>query len=380
MAQSFTNGARGGGNARSWGGTEIYGGFGGGGGGGGLSAGGGGGYSGGGPGTWSSPQQGGGGGSYNNGTSAVNENGGSGGATLSGSGRVTITVQAPAGGGGGGGGAAITLISGTTYDATGIGAVVSIDDLNTAMTTASLPNFGYLRYIIAKSTGNQTITVAYRRSGSGVSQSAFSTLGAAAAYTSGISTLLFYGNDDHDSLFMDADGEGILARSNTNSLAGSQWDSFRGASATASNTSLDSAVLYPGSAFAGSNGTFVAFPKTTSGVWINLNGNQYKVNNLTAQSWDGTSQSVIGAGAPTNSLYTISDGVNQFIIGRWNQTAARLCTVDLTSGAITTQGITWSSAPTQAPASICGVYPINHKSLLSLVVPVLPATACVPIS
>jgi hypothetical protein len=91
MAKSFVNGGQGGGNARSWGGTEIYGGFGGGGGGGGLAAGGGGGYSGGGAGTWSSPQQGGGGGSYNSGTSPVNETGNTGSATLTGAGKVTIT-------------------------------------------------------------------------------------------------------------------------------------------------------------------------------------------------------------------------------------------------------------------------------------------------
>ena len=72
-AQSFTDTSypsRGGRNGRSWGGAEIYGGFGGGGGGGGLAAGGGGGYSGGGSGNWSSQQGGGGGGSYN--SSSIN--------------------------------------------------------------------------------------------------------------------------------------------------------------------------------------------------------------------------------------------------------------------------------------------------------------------
>jgi hypothetical protein len=72
-AQSFTDTSypsRGGRNGRSWGGVEIYGGFGGGGGGGGLAAGGGGGYSGGGSGSWSSDQGGGGGGSYN--SSSIN--------------------------------------------------------------------------------------------------------------------------------------------------------------------------------------------------------------------------------------------------------------------------------------------------------------------
>jgi hypothetical protein len=104
MAQSFLNGGRGGGNARSWGGAEIYGGFGGGGGGGGLAAGGGGGYSGGGAGQWSSPQQGGGGGSFNSAPSgAVNEAGNTGQATLSGAGRVVISPLETSPGGGGGG-------------------------------------------------------------------------------------------------------------------------------------------------------------------------------------------------------------------------------------------------------------------------------------
>jgi hypothetical protein len=74
-AQSFTDASypgRGGRNGRSWGGAEIYGGFGGGGGGGGLAGGGGGGYSGGGCGHWSDRGQGGGGGSYNSGTSQSN--------------------------------------------------------------------------------------------------------------------------------------------------------------------------------------------------------------------------------------------------------------------------------------------------------------------
>jgi hypothetical protein len=104
-SKSFVNGGRGGRKSLSWGGSEIFGGFGGGGGGGGLACGGGGGYSGGGGGTWSSPQQGGGGGSFNSAPSgAVNEAGNTGGATLSGAGRVVITPveTAPAGGGGGG--------------------------------------------------------------------------------------------------------------------------------------------------------------------------------------------------------------------------------------------------------------------------------------
>lgn len=123
-AKSFTNGGRGGRKSFSWGGSEIFGGFGGGGGGGGLACGGGGGYSGGGGGTWSSPQQGGGGGSFNSGSSAINEAGGTGSATRSGPGQVIITPPAPAGGGtGGGGGGSPALFSFTTFTFTSAGTV-----------------------------------------------------------------------------------------------------------------------------------------------------------------------------------------------------------------------------------------------------------------
>lgn len=85
-SKSFVNGGVGGRKSLSWGGVEIYGGFGGGGGGGGLACGGGGGYSGGGGGTWSSPQQGGGGGSYITGTNQTTTVG-----TGTGAGSVIIT-------------------------------------------------------------------------------------------------------------------------------------------------------------------------------------------------------------------------------------------------------------------------------------------------
>ena len=93
MATAWSKGMKGGGNARSWSGTDWVGGFGGGGGGGGLASGGGGGYSGGGSGTWSASQAGGGGGSYlaTASTSTTATNGGAGLAIVTGNGKVTIT-------------------------------------------------------------------------------------------------------------------------------------------------------------------------------------------------------------------------------------------------------------------------------------------------
>ena len=94
QSMSWAYGMKGSENARSWGGPQIYGGFGGGGGGGGLAAGGGGGYSGGGSGSWSSQQSAGGGGSYANTTLMANilrTNGGSVGAQITGNGKVIVT-------------------------------------------------------------------------------------------------------------------------------------------------------------------------------------------------------------------------------------------------------------------------------------------------
>jgi hypothetical protein len=332
--------------------TTDCGGFGGGAGGGGsgLSGGGGGGYSGGGgganwPGTGNPGHGGGGGGgSYWTGTLQSATAGGNTAGSVaslsngftSANGYVKITILN-----------GIYLISGTTYDATSVGPVTSIDDLTSNPTYSSLPTSGFLKYTIAKSTGNQTITVAYQRNGTTISQSAFSLLGASLSYPFSTSSILFYGNDDHDSMFMDADGRGVIARTNTNFFSGN-WDKFQATTEVTVNSSLDSVVVYPASSFMSSNsGTFVSFPKTNSGIWINLTAGTYKVNNLTSQSLNGTFTGTIGTAAPANSLYTISDGVNQFIVGRWNTTAAILCTVNLSTGVITTTSITWAATASQ---------------------------------
>ena len=252
-------------------------------------------------------------------------------------------------GGGGGSGSQIYLISGTAYDATSAGAVTSIDALVSISGYSSLPTTGTLKYILAKSGGNVTVSVSYVKDGSTISQSMFTLAGQSLAYTSTVSTILNYSLDDHDSLFMDADGKGVIARSNTNTLTNS-WDKFQAATEVMTNSTLDSVTLYPSNSFIGTNtqpGTIVSFPATTSAVWINLTTQQYKVNNFTAGTFNGSEQGVIGASSPTNSLWTLSDGVNQFLIGRWNSANARLFTVNLSSGELTSTAITLTTVPAQ---------------------------------
>jgi hypothetical protein len=245
--------------------------------------------------------------------------------------------------------AGFALISGTTYDATSVGPVTSIDALTTITGYSSLPTTGSLKYILAKSGGDVTVSAAYVKDGSIISQSMFTAGGVSLGYSAGISTIYNYGNDDHDTLFMDGNGFGILARSNVNTFS-SSWDKFRGASNILEGAgSIDSVALHPPSSLIGSSAaTVVSFPATTSTVWINLATQQYRVNGFTVGTFTGAEQTVIGTGGPTNSLWTMSDGVNQFMIGRWGSASARLFTANLSSGVLTSTATTLASAPGQA--------------------------------
>jgi len=247
---------------------------------------------------------------------------------------------------GGGAGAAtsglssgFSLISGSSYDATSVGPITSIDALLPITGFIALPNKGFLKYILATASGNITISVAYVKNtlGTTISQSMFTTGGVTPAYTAATTSILFYSNDDHDSLFMDADGKGVIARNNTDTWGGN-WDKFQGSAATITNSALDSVTYYPGSTFinAGSaSATIVTFPATSSTVWINLSTQKYKVNSFTTGTFSASEQAAIGTASPRNSLWTMSDGVNQFMIGRWNTNSARLFTVNLSTGVLT---------------------------------------------
>jgi hypothetical protein len=167
----------------------------------------------------------------------------------------------------------------TTYDATAVGAVTDISQIasNTAV-MAALPSSGYLKYIMRIGSNNTPITVSFRKlSSTALSQSAFSLLGQSLSVSS-IYAILQAANDDHDTLFMDADGKGVLARSNIGFITqSSNFTKFSGLTTVVGNNTIDNVVTYPVSSFipslTGGNstaGTLVSFPLTTSGVWINL--------------------------------------------------------------------------------------------------------------
>lgn len=244
----------------------------------------------------------------------------------------------------------------TTYDVTALGPVTDISQVaSNASVMGVLPNIGFLKYTIRVGGSTSNITVSYRKKDTvTLIQSAFSLFGQSLGYVdSGVSTMLNAAMDDHDTLFMDADGRGVLQRANSNYVTGNNYTKFAGTSTVVSDNAVDLVVTYPVSAFMGSTqfGTLISFPMTTSGVWINFTNGNYKTNNFNAAVLPGSMSSTLGTGTPTNSIYTISDGVNQFIIGRYTSGSAFLCKVDLTTGGMSATAITYSTTIPVGPNS-----------------------------
>jgi hypothetical protein len=226
------------------------------------------------------------------------------------------------------------LLGGTTYDFTGLGPVKSITDLEAS--AGNLPADGYIKYTISRSGGagsNVTITTRYKKSGSQLCQSAFA-LGSSLTVGS-TSSILFYGNDDHDTLVMQGDGTGVLCRTNINNWAGSNFDRFRGTNEINTAATFDTCVQYsPSSYISSNNAHLIAFTKTNTNVWWNFTQNTYKVNDFAAQSLPSALSTLIGTGAPCNALMSVSDGVNCFMIYRWGQSTAAYVEIDLSNGTI----------------------------------------------
>jgi len=241
----------------------------------------------------------------------------------------------------------------TSYDATGVGPVTDISELATNTELMGIiPGSGYLRYNLNVGSSINAITVSYRKGSvfggaTTLIQSAFSSFGSAFQYVDGsVSTILYAANDDHDSLFMDADGRGVIARFQTNNISASgNWTKFAGTTTIVADNTIDNVTTYPVTNFisSGQVGTFVAFPLTNSGVWINLSAGTYKVNNFNSQGFP--SGPVPSSTPATNSLYTISDGVNSFIMGRFGTAAAGYYKVNLTNGSITSTSFSYDVAP-----------------------------------
>lgn len=239
----------------------------------------------------------------------------------------------------------------TTYSATGVGPVNDINEIATALNAAglyaSMPNSGYLRYILKTgATSTKIITVVYEKVDADTatpkfSQSAFSLFGQPFSYPGSVVTLLNYALDDHDTLYMDADGKGIIARTNINTLSTSTLvDKFQAGAPVFENQTLTNVVAYQPGTLSTAN-TFIAFPKTGAGVWIDTLNGRYKLNNFTETTFTMPGGSLTST---SNTVFTISDGVNKFIIGARDRTAYAIGTLNLETGVITFEQRTWISA------------------------------------
>ena len=251
----------------------------------------------------------------------------------------------------------LNQIGTTTYSATGVGPVNDINEIATALNAAgiyaSMPNSGYLKYILKTGVSStKIITVSYEKVDADTatpkfSQSAFSLFGQTFSYPGSVISILFYSNDDHDTLYMDADGKGIIARTNINSLTTSTLvDKFQAGASVLENQTLTNVVVYQPGTLSTAN-TFIAFPKTGAGVWIDAVNGRYKLNNFTETTFTMPGGNL---SSTPNNLYTISDGVNKFIIGGHNRTAYAIGTLDLQTGVITFEQRNWTSSVPTATA------------------------------
>lgn len=227
----------------------------------------------------------------------------------------------------------MVLVPGSTrtYEYAGA-AVKNISELE--LYSDLLPQYGILKYTISRNAGSQTIAVPFIKNGSQLAQSAFRLTSLSQGSTQSIYD---YPNDDHDTLVMLGNGEGLLSRTNTNTWTGN-YDNFRANSNVRADTSLSSAMPSSlGDYLAGGDGTVIAFPQTNttlvykmgSGTYAtNVNGTYYGPFSIPTEI-----ANAIGSGSPTNSLMTLSDGVSSFQIGRWGSSITHYyIEVDLTTG------------------------------------------------
>jgi hypothetical protein len=242
----------------------------------------------------------------------------------------------------------------TSYDATLAGAVTHISEFESnALVYPQLPNSGYLKYLLKLSgTSTTSVTVYFRKVSGSLIQSAFSLFGQNLTYVdSAVSTILYLPNDDMDSLFLDADGGGVLSRQNTNfNFDAWTWSKYKGTTVLNNNVSMDTLATYPFSSYttATQASTIITFPGSNSAVWVNLTSGTYKVNNGSITALPSNAASSFGTALPTNSLWTISDGINSFLVGRYANTTAMYCKVDLRQNTFTATSITYPSTPTQS--------------------------------
>jgi len=230
----------------------------------------------------------------------------------------------------------ISLLGVRTYDATSLDAVKSISDLE-QYSSQITSTYGYLRYNLKRSSvlgGDKVITVPFYKNVDGkLCQSAFS-LTDTNQFLSNQTSIFNYGNDDHDTLAMRANGTGFISVYNSGNWAnGNNYSIFRGATELANFTGFPGQFGTTVESFV-SNTTahFISFPQSGAEVWIRFNDLAMLMDGFSTE-YDSIF-SYLGNNSPTNSLWSISDGVNAALIGRWGNNSAIYVEFDLTNGRV----------------------------------------------
>lgn len=236
----------------------------------------------------------------------------------------------------------INLLGNNIYHVGGI--LKHIDDIPYNTFSSITSNKFFLMYTIANASSFQRIIVSCRRStnNSRITQSCFTLNGQALTFGTAKS---YVGtpNDDHDTLYMDGQGNGFLSKTNSNAFYeanGLNLISFNN-SVLNVNTGTNQPQGYPGS------GTFttctiVAFPHTTRTLYFNRTN--YMISGFTAQTWPAGINTYIATDTYANNLTTVSDGVNSVLIIYGSVSNGWYCTFDLTTGLLyTSTNVTFNS-------------------------------------
>lgn len=208
----------------------------------------------------------------------------------------------------------------------------------------------FLHYLLQTASGDLPVAVAIRRDGSFLTQSCFSMYENSYALNVSSYTNIFDGgatnfNDDHDTLWMDSNGNGVLAFNQQNILNTGNWyRSFNATTISSSNLPITDPSItqynpspfiplnQPGTSFVTTGSTFIAFPATGSGLWIKLadgSAAAAKVNNFSQITLNNFVHAT-----PNNTIVTMSDGVNSFWVYPRGESVKYYYEIDLTNGTI----------------------------------------------
>lgn len=232
-------------------------------------------------------------------------------------------------------GIAIAQLGSKTYSLNG-GSVSNILSLPSYI-TAALPTNSqfYFKYKLKTKNGDVSIlSSCIKDSSNKIAQSAFTMLNQSFVFSGSVNKPVLRTNDDHDSLFMMPDGTGIISAGQVYQFSG-DWDRYKGSSNIDYTTGTD--AVFQGyipnitSKLGGSNiSTAISFPLINTIVGLNGSTSYLYINNSIGLPFDSNLIAMFsGLTGINNSIITLSDGVNNFLIYRVGTYSGVLVSIDL---------------------------------------------------